>query len=60
LGNIRERDNLKIPWHRLKDMFDIKRMGGQNSDSCSSGQGQAVYEHSSELSVSTKCLEFLD
>jgi hypothetical protein len=57
---MRERDHLKIPWNRLEDILDIKWMGGHNIDSSSSGQGQAVYEHSSELSGSTKYLEFLD
>jgi hypothetical protein len=42
VGNLRERDHLKILLHRLEYILDIKRIGGQGIDSSSSGQGLAM------------------
>jgi len=42
VGNLRERDHLRILLHSLEYVLDIKRMGGRGIDSCSSGQGLAT------------------
>jgi hypothetical protein len=46
VGNLRDRDHLRIPLHRLEYFLDIKRMGGQSIDSSSSGRASyGPYEH---------------
>jgi len=42
VGNLRERDHLRVPLHRLEYILDIERMGGQSIDSSSSGQELAM------------------